>query len=220
VAHVFVIAGVGEVSPVFSAHDVRRDPQGALGRELGAIPEGADAPEEWTILFFGPQGRERFRMSSVEETGPAFVEFGRRALREIGYAPVEEYNLDDNKLAIGGYDPVAYFVQGEAREGKANIVSRYKGVNYRFASLGNRDRFAADPERYVPAYGGWCATAMAEGDKVGIDPETFKITDGRLFLFYYGWLGNAKKPWDKDEANLTVQADREWREIAGETAGE
>ena len=85
---------------------------------------------------------------------------------------------------------------------------------YRFASAASRDKFNVDPTRYLPAYGGWCATAMAKGDKVEIDPKNFKVTNGRLFLFYKGLFGNALNDWNKDEAGLTVMADSHWKELA------
>ena len=98
--------------------------------------------------------------------------------------------------------------------GKPGLTSRYRGVSYRFESEQNRHKFADNPEKFVPAYGGWCATAMAEGRKVEVDPEKFKVTEGRLFLFYKGWLGDARKDWNKDEKNLTVRANEQWRKIA------
>jgi hypothetical protein len=72
----------------------------------------------------------------------------------------------------------------------------------------------ADPDSFLPTYGGWCATAMADGRKVEIAPTNFKIAQGRLFLFYKGWLGNARNDWDKNEADLMRRADERWRRIA------
>jgi YHS domain-containing protein len=81
-------------------------------------------------------------------------------------------------VAIEGYDPVSYFDRHPS-EGKPEVSYRYRGVTYYFASDQNRKRFAASPESYEPAYGGWCAYAMGEtGEKVKIDPETYKILDG------------------------------------------
>ena len=71
----------------------------------------------------------------------------------------------------------------------------------------------SSPEKYLPAYGGWCATAMARGEKVQIEPSSFKVTNGRLFLFYNGLFGNAIKDWNKDESALTVKADAQWKKI-------
>lgn len=117
-------------------------------------------------------------------------------------------------MAIKGFDPVAYVESNKAQAGKSELSSQYRGVAYRFATAESRQRFAENPEKYIPAYGGWCATAMAEGRKVEIDPTNFKVTNGRLFLFYKGWLGNALNDWNKDEKNLTDRADEQWRKIA------
>ena len=89
-------------------------------------------------------------------------------------------------------------------------------MKYHFASEENRALFAANPEKYLPTYGGWCATAMAKGKKVEIDPANFKVTNGRLFLFYNGLFANARSDWDKDEPAQTSKADANWKRISGE----
>jgi YHS domain-containing protein len=132
-------------------------------------------------------------------------------------ANLDQYNLTSKRPAIMGYDPIAYFTAREARMGSKQFSSRYRGVSYLFATEENRLRFAADPERYLPAYGGWCATAMADGQKVDVDPTNFKITGGRLFLFYRGWLGDARKEWDWNESDLTRRADRQWNKLSPDT---
>lgn len=122
----------------------------------------------------------------------------------------KQFNLEEG-LAIQGYDPVAYFTSGKAMEGKSDITASHNGVTYRFASAHNRDLFNAAPEKYEPQYGGWCAYAMgAKGEKVEVDPETFKITDGKLYLFYHKFLTNTLDGWNKDEAHLKPNADQHW----------
>lgn len=125
---------------------------------------------------------------------------------------VSQANLERG-VALAGYDPVAYIEQERAVEGDKKLESRYRGVIYRFASAAHRRAFNADPEKFVPAYGGWCATAIAKGEKVEIDPGNFKVTDGRLFLFYKGIFGNALNDWNKDEKGLTARADQNWKKI-------
>lgn len=122
-------------------------------------------------------------------------------------------NSDAAGLAIAGYDPVAYHLEGRAREGSAGFTHEHAGATWRFASAGHRDAFRAAPERYAPAYGGWCAYAMADGEFVDIDPERFLVTDGRLFLFYNGVLGDTLPPWQTDAANLEARADNAWRAL-------
>ncbi len=125
---------------------------------------------------------------------------------------VEHYNLKRG-LAIQGYDPVAYFTENKAIEGKSTISYTSSGVTYRFASEANKKLFIADPKKYEPAYGGYCAYAMAFGDKVKIDPETFKVKDGRLFLFYNFNFTNTLKKWNRDETNLFGKAEDAWKKI-------
>ncbi len=126
----------------------------------------------------------------------------------------EHQHVDKQRLAIQGYDPVSYFDAAPA-VGQAGLTVDHLGAVYRFANDANRKKFLADPTHFAPAYGGWCATAMAEGSKVDIDPSSYKITDGRLFLFYKGFFGDARKKWVKDEANYTPKADTEWKKLAG-----
>lgn len=126
---------------------------------------------------------------------------------------VKEFNLE-NKVAIQGYDPVAYFTQKKAVKGKSNIVSTYEGVTYYFSSQANKEAFAKSPSAYEPQYGGWCSYAMgATGEKVEVDPETYKIVDGKLNLYYNAYFNNTLKSWNKDEINLKKKADMNWKKI-------
>jgi YHS domain-containing protein len=121
-----------------------------------------------------------------------------------------QFNLDKSGLAIDGYDPVAYFT-GKPLDGKKDLTLDYQGVTYRFATKENRAAFKANPAKYEPQYGGWCAYAMgAKGDKVEVDPETYKIIDGKLYLFYNKFFNNTLKSWNKDESHLKTNADQSW----------
>jgi len=131
-------------------------------------------------------------------------------------APAHHYNLGANSLGLSGYDPVSYFTSSRAEKGSPQIKVQYRGVLYQFVSAEHKAAFLAKPERYLPTYGGWCATAMAKGEKVEIDPTNFKVTDGRLFLFFKSFYANAQNQWNKDEANLTAKADANWKKISGE----
>src|SRR5882672_2704822 len=96
----------------------------------------------------------------------------------------KQFNLDDG-IAISGYDPVAYFKQGKAVKGKKEFAIYAEGVTYYLSSAENKEEFKKNSSKYEPQYGGWCAYAMgSDGTKVDVDPETFKIIDGKLFLFY------------------------------------
>ncbi len=137
--------------------------------------------------------------------------FVNQAIFAQGHGP---YNLNKDHIAIEGHDPVAYFKQGKAVEGKKEFSTTVDGVNYLFSSAQNEALFKADPAKYQPQYRGWCAYAMgATGEKVEIDPETFKIIDGKLYLFYNRFFNNTLKSWNKDEANLKQKADANWKKI-------
>lgn len=126
-------------------------------------------------------------------------------------SPEKEWNINSG-LALDGYDPVAYFTQKKAVKGKSSIVTIYHGITYRFASEEHKNIFVASPTDYLPQYGGWCAYAMAySGEKVEVDPETFTISDGKLYLFYNKFFNNTLDSWKKDEANYIVKADRNWK---------
>lgn len=127
----------------------------------------------------------------------------------------QEYNLEKG-LAIQGYDPVAYFTNNKAIKGKKELAANFEGVIYYFSSAANKDAFVKNPRKYEPQYGGWCAYAMgATGEKVEIDPETFKILDGKLYLFYHTWSNNTLPKWNKDEVKLKANADKVWMKIGG-----
>ena len=126
---------------------------------------------------------------------------------------VTDFNLE-KKVAIQGYDPVAYFVQKKAVKGKSTLVSTYDGVVFYFSSQANKDLFLKNPSSYEPQYGGWCAYAMGENnEKVEINPETFKIIDGKLYLFYNAYFNNTLKSWNKNETNLKKKADTNWKKV-------
>lgn len=125
----------------------------------------------------------------------------------------QNFNVKKN-IAIDGYDPVSYF-GAKPVEGNSSIKYNYKGITYYFASQANLNTFKTSPEKYEPAYGGWCAYAMGEtGEKVKVDPETYKIVGGRLYLFYNFWGNNTLSDWNKDERKLKESADRNWKKIA------
>lgn len=120
-------------------------------------------------------------------------------------------NLEDG-IAIKGYDVVSYF-NGEPKEGKNNFKTQYKGATYRFQDERNLKVFNENPEKYIPIFGGYCAYAMgARGELVDIDPETYKIIDEKLYLFYNAYFNNTLKKWNKDEANLLKKAINNWNQ--------
>lgn len=125
----------------------------------------------------------------------------------------EHFNLK-HALAIEGYDPVSYFKENRPRPGKRDLSITFKGVTYYFATSENRDLFKNDPGKYEPQYGGWCAFAMgATGEKVEVDPGTFKIMDEKLYLFYNKFFTNTLNSWNKNAVKLRTQADNHWSKV-------
>jgi YHS domain-containing protein len=123
----------------------------------------------------------------------------------------EEYNVDKSGVALQGYDPVAYFLDHKAVEGKKDITTVFNGISYRFASEEHRQAFKTNPAKYEPQYGGWCAYAMgATGEKVEINPKTFKIVDGKLYVFYNKYFNNTLVKWNENESHLKNSADKNW----------
>ncbi|MCX6319039.1 MAG: YHS domain protein [Bacteroidetes bacterium] len=124
------------------------------------------------------------------------------------------FNTNSDYVGIKGYDPVAYFTANTAIKGNKELAVYHQGITYYFSSVANKESFKKNPSMYEPAYGGWCAYAMgAKGDKVSIDPETFKIVNGKLYLFYNKNFNNTLKSWNKDENQLKLNADNNWKSI-------
>ena len=125
----------------------------------------------------------------------------------------KQFNLEKG-TALQGYDAVAYFNQGKAVKGGKEFAAVVEGITYYFLNAADKETFLKDPKKYEPQYGGWCAYAMgATGEKVEVDPETFKVTNGKLYLFYHSWVNNTLPKWNKDEVNLKTKADKNWTAI-------
>lgn len=137
---------------------------------------------------------------------------------EKGYAQTPhiryaEFNHDSDSIGIHGYDPVSYFT-GNPENGSESIRFNFNGIIYRFISESNRKKFREAPEKYEPEYGGWCAYAMGKkGEKVDINPLTFKILNGKLYLFYNKYFTNTLNVWNKDETAMKHSADINWGRI-------
>jgi YHS domain-containing protein len=126
----------------------------------------------------------------------------------------KHFNLSKSGLAIDGFDPVAYFKTNKAIEGKKEFAVFNQGATYYFSSAENKEAFLKNPTVYEPQYGGWCAYAMGKnGDKVSVDPETFKIVNGKLYLFYNKFFNNTLTSWNKNETVLKTSADENWSKI-------
>lgn len=165
-----------------------------------------------TTIIFNQKGEEVFRYAGADTTDRfTFDRFAAEAATLTADRATKE-GLHEKGSGLKGYDAVAYF-GAKPQKGVEAISSSYRGITYRFATKSNRARFAKDPETFLPQYGGWCAYAMAKADKVEIDPKTFKIVGGKLYLFYNGFLGNTLNDWNKKESDLQPKADAAWQKI-------
>ena len=205
---------LGEGAPT-----IFRDPDAALAKTL-AIPDGYEFHGEVVhfpaLVLLDGTGQEVFRYVGKNNSDRyAFNSLKKKVADLSGGAELSHANAKAGEAAIGGYDPVAYFGAGGPTKGAADLTSEYKGVTYQFASAPNRAKFAADPAKYAPAYGGWCATAMVTGEKVAINPKNYKVTGGRLYLFYKTFLADAKPDWVKDEPGNVTKADGHWKSTVG-----
>lgn len=112
--------------------------------------------------------------------------------------------------AIDGTDAVAYFTEGRPVEGSSDFTLEWNGATWRFASAENRDKFAAEPEKYAPQYGGYCAWAVSQGYTASTDPEAWKIVDGKLYLNY---SKGVQAQWEGDVAGNIKAADGNWPKV-------
>ncbi len=123
----------------------------------------------------------------------------------------KNFNIDSKGLAIQGYDIISYYLYPAPKLGKKEYSYLYKGILYYFETEKTMNVFKLNPEKWEPAYGGWCAYAMGNsGEKVEVDPATYKIIDNRVYLFYNAYLTNTLPKWNKDEKNLKLKADKNW----------
>lgn len=129
-------------------------------------------------------------------------------------AYLHSYNLPSSGLALEGYCPVAYHVVNKPVRGKPEYASTYNDVTYHFVNADAKQAFDQDPEKYLPAYGGWCAFGMSVQDKFPVDPTNFKIVNGRLMLFLKNRNVDALALWNQGrESDLIAKADAHWQKV-------
>ncbi|MEL6471046.1 MAG: YHS domain-containing (seleno)protein [Cyanobacteria bacterium J06623_4] len=153
---------------------------------------------------------------SQEATQPALITDAESANADLAQADdtTLRYFVDDAGLAIRGTDPVAYFTEGAAISGRPEFAYSWRNATWQFASAENRDLFAANPEQYAPQYGGFCAWAVSEGYTASIDPEAWRIVDGRLYLNY---SQGVQRQWEQDIPGNISRADANWPGVLSES---
>lgn len=133
------------------------------------------------------------------------------ALLSLGIAAtagaVSPVNSNWRGIAIHGYDPVSYFADGKAVEGSSDISFEWQGATWRFASAEHRKQFAAEPAKYAPQYGGYCAYAVAKNTTADVEPDAFTIVDGKLYLNYDQKIQDT---WRQDPKGYILKADQFW----------
>jgi YHS domain-containing protein len=112
--------------------------------------------------------------------------------------------------AIKGYDPVAFFVDSKAVKGLKEFTYEWNGATWHFATKKNNDLFVANPEKYAPQYGGYCAYGTADGHKAPTETDTWTIVDNKL---YFNYNQKVKTLWNKDQAGYIKKADEQWPKI-------
>lgn len=121
-----------------------------------------------------------------------------------------DLNASSTGLALQGYDPVAYFTEGRPVEGSDDFETDHDGYTYRFSSQANLDAFIAEPEAYLPQYGGYCAWAVAQGTTASTNPHNWSIVDGKLYLNYDDAV---QARWEKDIPGNISKADTNWPRV-------
>jgi YHS domain-containing protein len=128
----------------------------------------------------------------------------------------QEYNTKKGFITEG-YDVVSYF-DNKAKKGIKEFTIEIKGAKFKFSSKENLETFKKNPKKYTPQYGGYCAYAIGlKGEKVDINPKTFEVRDGKLYLFYNAWGTNTFELWQKEGAKkLQKKANVNWKKLIKE----
>ncbi len=152
-----------------------------------------------------------FRVTTWRRFAAALALLAVTAVSAVAQAGHGVQNVDDNGVMLRGHDAVAYQTQQAAVVGSAAYTATHDGAIYRFASAANRDTFKADPARYAPAYGGYCAMGVAVGKKLDGDPAAFSVVNGRLFL---NVNQDVRGMWARDVEGNETKAQRNWTRVA------
>jgi len=128
-----------------------------------------------------------------------------------------EVNTDATGFVIRGYDPVAFFTEGRPVPGRPDFSAEYKGGTYLFATAANRDAFKANPEKYAPRYGGYCAYGVAVGKKFDIDAASWRIVDGKL---YFNLNPVILQKWSAEANEYIRKSEENWPQIRSKTPAE
>ncbi len=139
-----------------------------------------------------------------------FILFLSFLLASAGTFAQEGTFVNNNGVAIKGYDPVAYFTEGKAVQGNDTFTYQWSGVQWKFSSQANLDSFKKNPLQYAPQYGGYCAYGCSENHKSPTDPNAFTIVNNKLYLNYNF---KVKDMWIRDTTSRIKSADAYWKSL-------
>jgi len=154
-----------------------------------------------SLLFLGGCASSSSNQATSETNTPAVPEKAQADSSQV------RIFVDDDGHAIRGTDPVAYFSQNSPVAGKSEFTHDWSGATWLFATEENRDLFAANPKKYAPQYGGFCAWAVSQGSTAPIDPQSWKIVDGKLYL---NFSKGVQSRWEKDIPGNIAKANTNW----------
>ncbi len=205
----------GRYEPAFGGFDAGAM---AAGERKSATPAHFKVSGARLFVFNEASAATKFEAALAAQADGAWKRLSGESPRgtEVDDARVGvKWNLGKDQLALEGFDPVGYFPEGggAALPGDPGIETILAGARYRFASTAHRTWFLAEPARYRPKYGGWCAYAMVDGDEVEIDPKSFLVENGRLLLFYKGLFADTRAKWIPKAQELAPKADAAWAKI-------
>ena len=198
------------------------EPGGRIRGIWGGSPYGGAWTIEgrWICVDFGGDSSDQCITISLKGDQITFFKESGEALElsNITLIPGEEAapppftlgQINTNfwgKVAIKGYDPVAYFVDDAAQKGSEEFAYDWLGATWHFASAAHRDLFIDDPVRYAPQYGGYCSSGLTDGATDSTDPEAWRIVDGKLYLLF---SQKALANWERDKNENIRQADANW----------
>lgn len=163
----------------------------------------------FTALAFGLAAcNQPAATTTVAEAEPAAP-----IVAEAPVAPSNAVFVNQSGVAAGGYDVVSFFKNAPA-EGSAEFVSDVEGVKYQFASAENKAAFDAEPVKFMPQFGGYCAYGAAEGHKAPTKPETGQVINGKL---YFNYNKSVQATFDKDQQGYIGKAEANWDKIKADT---
>ena len=130
---------------------------------------------------------------------------------------IEAVNVDENRVAIKGYDPVAYFTEAKPVQGQTQFTSEYNSAIYQFASIEHKALFDGEPAKYAPQFGGYCAFGVTQEKKYDVDPTAWAVVDGKLYL---NLNAGAQRVWDRDRIGNIASGDSIWLDIENKSVSE